>query len=89
MDGKATEKGFGVLPRAIAHAAEAYAKCPKKLGEVVIALVAGGEGRGLDEGQRVVLSLCREEIDERLARRRAEAERKARSRTRRKEAEND
>lgn len=71
-------RGAGVVPRALVHAAKAYAKNPKKLGEVVLALV-GGEAnpKGLDEGQTVVLTLCREELAEAADRRVRERERKA------------
>lgn len=67
----------GVVPRALVHAAKAYAKSPKKLGEVVLALVEGdGARRGLDEGQEVVLALCREELAEAAGRRERERDRK-------------
>ncbi len=78
----AEARGAGVVPRVLVHAAKAYAKNPKKLGEVIIALVEGAEKpKGLDEGQTVVLTLCREELAETADRRRAERERKARWRS--------
>ena len=75
----------GVVPRALVHAARVYAKNPKKLGEIVLALVGGADApRGLDEGQAVTLALCREELDEAADRRGRERERKARWRAGRK-----
>ena len=69
----------GVVPRALVHAARVYAKNPRKLGEVVIALVEGAERpKGLDEGQLVTLAICRGELEDAEARRRVERERKAR-----------
>ena len=71
-----------VVPRVIVHAAKVYGKNPKKLGEVIIALVGGVDAeRGLDEGQGVVLALCREELADAAAKRRRERERKARWRS--------
>ncbi len=78
-------RSAGVVPRALVHAARVYAKNPKKLGEIVLALVGGGDApRGLDEGQAVTLALCREELEDADARRRAERERKAKWRAERK-----
>ena len=75
----------GVVPRALVHAARVYAKNPKKLGEIVLALVGGADApRGLDEGQAVTLALCREELDEAADRRGFERERKAKWRAERK-----
>lgn len=70
--------GGGLVPRCLAHAAAAYARRPAKLGEVVLALVGGEYApKSLDEGQTVVVALCREELAERSARRAAARERKA------------
>lgn len=79
-------RSAGVVPRALVHAARVYAKNPKKLGEIVLALVGGGADapRGLDEGQAVTLALCREELDEAADRRGRERERKAKWRAERK-----
>ena len=78
-------RSAGVVPRALVHAARVYAKNPKKLGEIVLALVGGADApRGLDEGQAVTLALCREELDEAADRRGRERERKARWRAGRK-----
>jgi len=67
-----------VVPRALALAARVYAKNPKKLGEIVLALVGGADApRGLDEGQAVTLALCREELDKAADRRGRARERKA------------
>ena len=48
-----------MVPKTLAYAAKAYAKNPKKLGEIGLALVNGSDAK-LDEGQRVVLAMCRD-----------------------------
>jgi hypothetical protein len=71
----------GIVPRCLAYAAAAYARKPAKLGEIVLALV-GGEcaPKCLDEGQTVVLTICREELAAAAARRESARLRRARSR---------
>ncbi len=56
-----------VVPRTLAHAAAAYGQNPRALGEILIVLVFGGEERerALDEGQRAIVAMCREEVAER------------------------
>lgn len=71
-----------VVPRTLAYAAAAYGQNPRALGEILIALVLGGEGRegALDEGQRAIVAMCREEVAERERVREQARERKARER---------
>lgn len=71
-----------VVPRTLAYAAAAYGQNPRALGEILIALVLGGEGRerALDEGQRAIVAMCREEVAERERIREQARERKARER---------
>lgn len=73
--------GGGIVPRCLVHAAAAYARKPAKLGEVVLALVGGEYApKCLDEGQTVVVALCREELAAAAARRESARVRRARSR---------
>ena len=67
------------IPKCLALAAKA-SNDPTWVGEVVIALVNGAAGKRLDHGQQTVLAMCREELEEREAKRKAWAERKRRSR---------
>lgn len=71
-----------VVPRTLAYAAEAYAGKPKALGEILAALVLGGEARekALDEVQRAIVAMCRAEVAERERCREQSRERKARQR---------
>lgn len=54
----------GLVPKTLAYAAKAYGKNPKKLGEVVLA-ICGQTGLKLDEGQQVVVAICRGELEDR------------------------
>lgn len=69
-----------VVPRTLAYAAAAYGRNPRALGEILAALVLGGEARekALDEGQRAIVDMCREEVAERERVREQARERKAR-----------
>lgn len=69
-----------VVPRTLAYAAAAYGRNPRALGEILAALVLGGEVRekALDEGQRAIVDMCREEVAERERAREQARERKAR-----------
>ena len=71
-----------VVPRTLAYAAAAYGQNPRALGEILIALVLGGEEQewALDEGQRAIVAMCREEVAERERVREQARERKARER---------
>ena len=74
-----------VFPRSLMIAAKTFADRPKVVGEILVALVApkgAAAERGLSDMQKYVLAECREEIGERLAKRKAEAERKAAQRRR-------
>ncbi len=83
MDAKTCRKTAdgGIVPRCLVHAAAAYARRPAKLGEVVLALVGGEYApKSLDEGQTVVVALCREELAAASARRESARLRRAQSR---------
>lgn len=69
-----------VVPRTLAYAAAVYGRNPRALGEILAALVLGGEARekALDEGQRAIVDMCREEVAERERVREQARERKAR-----------
>lgn len=74
-----TKESQEIVPHALVIAAKTFADKPSLIGEVVCALV-GEKTKPLSEVQRYILADCREEIAERLARRAAAAERKARQR---------
>ncbi len=64
-----------IMPNALRLAA-AGCDDPKWIGEVLLALC--GRGAKLDRGQKVVLAMCRAEIEERRRAREQAAERKRR-----------
>ena len=66
-----------MVPKTLDYAAKAYAENPNKLGEIVLALVNGSDAK-LDEGQRVVLAMCRDELAEKERQRELARDRKRR-----------
>ena len=71
-----------IIPSALSHAAKVYVGNPRKLGEILIALATGTGEAGLDEAQRVIVSMCRAALDEREHMREMARERKRRQRER-------
>lgn len=70
-----------MVPKVLELAAKT-SRDPKWVGEIVLALADGGEGAGLDKGQRAILAMCRQELAERDEARAAARERKRRWRER-------
>lgn len=70
-----------IFPRALVTAAKTFAKKPKVLGEVLIALVTG-ETKDLSEVQQYIVAECRAELEYRQSRRESARERKRRQRAR-------
>lgn len=58
-----------IFPRALMVAAKTFADKPKIVGEVLVALVKGDNGKNLSEVQRYILDDCREDIAARKAQR--------------------
>lgn len=71
---------IGLFPRAPEIAAMTFAKKPQMIGEIVIAPCGVGEKKNLTEVQQYIVAECREEIEERNAKREADKERKRRQR---------
>ena len=75
-----TKESHEIVPHALVIAAKTFASKPRVIGEIVCALVGSITDKNLSEVQAYILADCREEINERLARRAAAAERKAKQR---------
>ena len=75
-----TNESQEIVPHALVIAAKTFASKPRVIGEIVCALVGSITDKNLSEVQAYILADCREEINERLARRAAAAERKAKQR---------
>ena len=82
-----------IIPHALVIAAKTFAKNPKMVGEVLVALVNETGEAKLSDVQRYILGSCYEELKDLQEKREAVNERKRRSRLaekqRRKELRND
>ena len=69
-----------IFPRALLIAAKTFADKPQIVGEVLVVLCGGTAKKPLSEVQKYILAECREEIADRVARRKVEAEYKRKQR---------